>query len=339
MLLGLSGPSYSGKSMIASILYQEHRFFILLIDTDYLRRKYTNTALFFDTPERLLEYAMNHHYQNQLTVIDNSTLDHLKFTYKNIHGIYTSRPFYYSLAIDSSVTSRYQRWTLERESESENQSNALKFIVDECNELVSVYFQLAHIIIDNDTNIPIETIKQQLQIKTNQMLEILSQLGSPSWNLYFLRLVNNVAQRSSCIKRKVGCILVTSNTHQVVSTGYNGTPKGIQNCRDGGCRRCYRNLGHSSETHNCLCIHAEENALLSIGFHRLLKYKYGGDPIVLYVNLCPCLGCAKKIIQAGIQKVFYIENYHDDETVCTLLESVGIICQQIKDLPSSNLLV
>ncbi|KAF3285377.1 Deoxycytidine monophosphate (dCMP) deaminase [Orbilia oligospora] len=58
----------------------------------------------------------------------------------------------------------------------------------------------------------------------------------PTWDAYFMQLANLAAQRSNCMKRRVGCVLVREK--RVISTGYNGTPRGLTNCNDGGCSRC-----------------------------------------------------------------------------------------------------
>ena len=94
------------------------------------------------------------------------------------------------------------------------------------------------------------------------------------------------------MKRRVGAILVKDN--QVVSTGYNGTPRGLRNCKDGGCPRCNQSSNPQSTIpyDECLCIHAEENALLEAGRERVgaphgRARGHGGA--VLYCNTCVCL--------------------------------------------------
>ena len=84
---------------------------------------------------------------------------------------------------------------------------------------------------------------------------------------------------------------------------YNGTARGLRNCNDGGCPRC--NIGRSpgDPSDQCICLHAEENALLEAGRDRL------GENAVLYCNTCPCLGCSVKIIQSGVKEVVYHLSY------------------------------
>lgn len=119
------------------------------------------------------------------------------------------------------------------------------------------------------------------------------------------------------MKRRVGAILVRQN--RVLASGYNGTPRGLPNCNEGGCSHC--NLPNKSNliSNECLCLHAEENALLEAGRERV------GNDCVLYCNTCvlqfeivkfldllyscPCLKCTIKIIQTGVKTVVYNLTY------------------------------
>ena len=105
----------------------------------------------------------------------------------------------------------------------------------------------------------------------------------PNWDQYFMRLASLAAQRSNCMKRRVGCVLVREK--RVISTGYNGTPRYLKNCNEGGCEsdgllyilycswklgaRCNSGHGAGASLSTCLCIHAEENALLEAGRDRI----------------------------------------------------------------------
>jgi dCMP deaminase len=124
----------------------------------------------------------------------------------------------------------------------------------------------------------------------------------PSWDEYFINIAKLTSERSNCIRRKVGCIIVNDN--RIISLGYNGTPSGLKNCYEGGCQRCNGstegNPGKNLEL--CLCLHAEENALL-------FASKSDLHGATIYITLLPCVGCMKKIIQSKIKKVVYIDKY------------------------------
>ncbi|KAI0830567.1 cytidine deaminase-like protein [Trametes gibbosa] len=135
----------------------------------------------------------------------------------------------------------------------------------------------------------------------------------PAWDTYFMQLASLSSRRSNCMKRRVGAVLVRNR--RVLSTGYNGTPRGLTNCNEGGCARC----NTASETPDeCLCLHAEENALLEAGRERV------GDWAVLYCNTCPCLKCTIKIIQTGIKEVVYNLSYKVDDASAALFAEAGV---------------
>ena len=142
----------------------------------------------------------------------------------------------------------------------------------------------------------------------------------PSWDTYFMALASLAARRSNCMKRRVGCVLVRAN--RVVSTGYNGTPRGLVNCGAGGCGRCNGGAGAGEGLATCLCIHAEENALLEAGRERIR------DGATLYCDTCPCLTCSIKIAQVGIQEVVYSQGYSMDRETAAVFREAGVRLRQ-----------
>ncbi|KAJ2502445.1 Deoxycytidine monophosphate (dCMP) deaminase [Coemansia sp. RSA 1972] len=144
----------------------------------------------------------------------------------------------------------------------------------------------------------------------------------PSWDTYFMLLSELASHRSNCMKRRVGCILVKDN--QIIATGYNGTPKGVTNCNEGGCPRCNAGTPCGVSLDHCLCIHAEENALLEAGRGRVRS----AADVVLYCNTCPCLGCAKKIVQVGVKVVVYSKGYGMDDLTLKLFSEAKVIVRQ-----------
>ncbi|KXJ91025.1 cytidine deaminase-like protein [Microdochium bolleyi] len=154
----------------------------------------------------------------------------------------------------------------------------------------------------------------------------------PSWDSYFMQLASLAAQRCNCMKRAVGCVLVDGVKRTVISTGYNGTPRHLRNCGDGGCPRC--NSGDSASgvaLGTCLCLHAEENALLEAGRERIRQGS------VLYCNTCPCLTCSIKIVQVGIGEVVYNQGYSMDTETAEVFRSAGVRLRQFS--PPANGLI
>ncbi|AMD19405.1 HBR504Cp [Eremothecium sinecaudum] len=158
---------------------------------------------------------------------------------------------------------------------------------------------------------------------------VLCQLGGgnvmspkrPSWDTYFMKLAKLAASRSNCMKRRVGCVIVRDC--RVIATGYNGTPRNLTNCNAGGCPRCN---GGESSLQSCLCLHAEENALLEAGRDRV------GQNAILYCDTCPCLTCSVKIVQTGVSEVVYSQSYRMDKDSFDVLERGGVKVRQFSSI-------
>jgi dCMP deaminase len=139
----------------------------------------------------------------------------------------------------------------------------------------------------------------------------------PSWDQYFMNMAKVAASRSSCSRRHVGAVIVKDK--QVISTGYNGTPRGIKNCNEGGCPRCASTAKSGEDLAQCICSHAEENAIVQAAYHGVSV-----KDTTIYTTYCPCLLCAKMIINSGIKEVVFFEAYVFDDITKGLFEEVGI---------------
>ena len=140
----------------------------------------------------------------------------------------------------------------------------------------------------------------------------------PDWDEYFMNIAAVAAERSSCCRRQVAAVIVRDN--RIISTGYNGTPRGVLNCDEGGCPRCNRkDVSSGSGLSECICSHAEENAIVQAAAHGTRV-----EGASLYTTLSPCLLCAKMIINAGIREVIYRDAYALDHNSNTLFEQADI---------------
>jgi dCMP deaminase len=139
----------------------------------------------------------------------------------------------------------------------------------------------------------------------------------PSWDQYFMNMAKVAATRSNCSRRHVGAVIIRDK--QVISTGYNGTPRGIKNCNEGGCPRCSSDAKSGDNLTQCICSHAEENSIVQAAYHGVSVKN-----TTLYTTYCPCLLCAKMIINAGIKEVVFSEAYNFDDITKRLFEEVGI---------------
>jgi dCMP deaminase len=120
----------------------------------------------------------------------------------------------------------------------------------------------------------------------------------PSWDDYYMHIAWVASSRANCLRRAVGAVIVVRRS--IVSTGYNGTPFGVQNCDEGGCPRCASDLPRQVGYEWCLCVHAEQNAIALAARHGTAT-----EGASLYVTLRPCFSCLKDAVQAGIQEVVY----------------------------------
>lgn len=145
----------------------------------------------------------------------------------------------------------------------------------------------------------------------------------PGWDEYFMNIAHVVATRSNCSRRNVAAVLVLDN--RIISTGYNGTPRGITNCNEGGCPRCNSDTPSGHNLSECLCSHAEENSITQAAYHGIAV-----KGATLYTTYSPCLNCAKMIINAGIKEVVYHQRYSIDDVSTKLLQDAGVIIRPLK---------
>ncbi|CAG8460572.1 2615_t:CDS:2 [Funneliformis caledonium] len=341
MFIGITGPICSGKHSIAKWLITTHGFTLLsLKNTEH----YGLTAIQFNTPKDLLFYVTKNWIDNFVTCdIDNH----------KILELYRKRPFFLLLTVDSPITIRYQRCLFRCQEFRLPEPTLDEFVIASDQQLFN------SVAPNNEFTLPITQQEQQRETSmtsdeeedyntTTSIFEIMSLADifiansylslpplysylisinvtdsdrlRPTWDTYFMHLSDLAASRSNCMKRKVGCILVKN--HRVIATGYNGTAKGLKNCNEGGCERCNDGVPCGKGLDSCLCLHAEENALLEAGKERV------GVGCILYCNTCPCLGCSVKLIQVGIVEVVYNRSYGMDEKTAKILKEAGVKLRQ-----------
>lgn len=139
----------------------------------------------------------------------------------------------------------------------------------------------------------------------------------PSWDEYFMNIAKVIATRSNCMKRRVAAIIVKDR--RIISTGYNGTPRGTKNCNEGGCPRCNSFSASGKNLEDCLCSHAEENAIVQAAYHGVSI-----KDATLYTTFSPCIMCAKMIINSGIRELIYYKEYTLNKNALKLLKEAKI---------------
>ena len=129
-----------------------------------------------------------------------------------------------------------------------------------------------------------------------------------SWNEYFMKIAHVVAERSTCDRAHVGCVLVKEK--RILTTGYNGSIAGGKHCDD---------VGHDVEDGHCKrTIHAETNAILQAA-----KFGINIDNALVYVTHSPCFTCFKNMVSVGISSIYYDIAYHVDDRIEKYLKEIG----------------
>jgi len=131
----------------------------------------------------------------------------------------------------------------------------------------------------------------------------------PPWDDYFMKIADDVALRSTCDRASVGAVLVKEK--HIVSTGYNGSPAGLEHCDD---------VGHLMVEGHCVrTVHAEVNAIIQAAVFGLAT-----RDAVCYVTHFPCLNCTKMLINARISKLIYKNSYRIDPIALEFLKTAGV---------------
>jgi len=144
----------------------------------------------------------------------------------------------------------------------------------------------------------------------------------PSWDKYFIDIARLISTRSTCLRRKVGAIIVKNR--RILATGYNGTPSNISHCDEVGCLRDKLNIPSGERHELCRGLHAEQNVLLQAAL-----YGISVKDSVLYCTNQPCSICAKMLINAGIKEIVVADGY-PDKMAKDFLKEAGINIRIIK---------
>ena len=137
----------------------------------------------------------------------------------------------------------------------------------------------------------------------------------PNWDEYFMLQAELAKLRSNCVTRQVGAVIVRN--HRQLATGYNGTPPGIKNCFDGGCKRCQLRMEGKIKSgeglDRCLCNHAEANAIMHCA---ILGIEAGAEGAILYTTFIPCLECTKCPSPLELENLFVLIHIQKQTMIC-----------------------
>ena len=329
MIIGLTGRNGSGKG--EAVKFLQHKSFYPYSLSDVIREEVRVRGMEI-TRERLIEVGTELRSQGGTGVLAERVLDKIEadknyvidsFRHPDEVKAFRLRPDFRLLLVDATSEVRFQRvrdrgrerdaTTVEEFMELESREEAT---VDWHGQQLVAVEEIADFTISNNGSLG------QLQDQLSDLLKrLIRQVERPDWDEYFMKLAMVASLRSNCVKRKVAAVIVRDK--RVISTGYNGTPRGTRNCFEGGCPRCNDLADSGTRLEECLCSHGEENAIIQAAYHGV-SVKDG----VLYTTFAPCLTCTKMIINAGIVEVVYNQDYPLNKTSFHLLQESGVKFRQ-----------
>lgn len=335
MVIGITGTNGSGKTTLAEHLKAAGFYYLSLSDViraelerdglaptrenlivrgNALRQEFGSAVLAERTRERILpdrNYVVDSiRHPDEVTAL-------------------RKLPDFHLLHLEAPIQVRYQR-ALQR-GDARTPSSFDQFVnlerqeqagVDPAAQNLPACAAMADAVIVNDASLEQLTSRAEAAIQEWLRQNALTD-ARPGWDEYFMRIAQIVALRSNCVKRKVAAIIVRDR--RIISTGYNGTPRGVKNCNQGGCPRCNGLAPSGTRLDECVCSHGEENAIVQAAYHGI-AIKDG----VLYSTLSPCLQCTKMIINAGIREVVFNGHYPLSETSARILQEAGVKLRQIE---------
>jgi len=330
MLIGLTGRNASGKGEVARYLQRKSFYYYSLSDAirDEIRSRGeepTRERLIIVGNELRQRYGSNILAERVLAKIEDDkhyVIDSIRNP-AEVETFRTAKHFKL-IRIEAAAEIRFQR-ILNRQRESDPRTLE-EFVAlenreaegdDTSQNLVKVELMADHVL-SNDSTL------EKLYPKVDQLLvQLLREVQRPSWDEYFMNIAKVVASRSNCMKRKVAAIIVRDK--RVVSTGYNGTPRGTRNCNEGGCPRCNNLATSGTALDECLCSHGEENAIVQASYHGVsLK------DAIIYTTFAPCLQCTKMIINSGIREVIFNMDYPLNDSSFRLFQEAGVFIRKLK---------
>ncbi len=336
MIIGLTGRNASGKGEVANYLKERGFTFYSLSDVlrEELKKKkkpVTRTNLIWlgnklrdeKGPSVLADSILcrlqdDHHY-----VIDSFRNPEEVKAFRRTKG-----KDFVLISVEASQRQRFER-LLSRNREADAKTFE-EFVRHENKELHSSEPTKQNLIACAalaDHHLPNNGTLEALHKRLNSFFaNLLMHAPRPGWDEYFMRIARVVASRSNCMKRKVAALIVKDG--RIISTGYNGTPRGTINCNEGGCPRCNAFKPSGQGLSECYCSHAEENAIVQASYHGI-----GIKGATLYSTFSPCLICTKMIINSGIAEVVYNEAYPLGQEALALLKKPHIRVRKFVSTP------
>ena len=154
-------------------------------------------------------------------------------------------------------------------------------------------------------------------------------MARPDWDRYFMSMAKLAATRTTCLRRRVGCVLVKDR--RVLATGYNGAPSGAPHCIDAGCVRRELNVPSGERTELCRAVHAEQNAVAQAA-----RFGTALEGCTAYVTCQPCAMCMKSLMQAGCVRVVWSGDGYPDALGLQLAAEAGWVMRGTNELEKAR---
>jgi dCMP deaminase len=331
MILGLTGRNAAGKGEAADFLKMKGFHYYSLSDVirDEIRQRgleITREVLIQIGRELRSKHGTGYLSEQILKRLDsdkNYVIDSIR--HPDEVEVLRTRSDFYLLSITAPTETRFQRIKKRnRESDPTSIEEFLLLEQAEASRRTEEGQDLEGTELLADYTVSNESDLDEFHLNLSGILqEMLFNVSRPTWDEYFMKIAQVASLRSNCVKRKVAAVIVRDK--RVISTGYNGTPRGTRNCFEGGCPRCNSLADSGTRLDECLCSHGEENAITQAAYHGVSV-----KDATLYTTFSPCLMCTKMIINAGIKEVVFNQEYTLSETSFALLKEAGVLCRKLK---------
>jgi len=335
MIIGVTGNYASGKDSVAEVLQNMNFFHVSFSDLIRDELKKNRIKL---TRQNLIDMGNKLRTTHGANVLARLAVDKLKdgenYVFTSIRNpeevkLLQQRVDFILVNVTAPDRVRLKR-ILDRNRENDPKSlkelrekEALENTTNPNSQQLNTVANMARVIVKNDSTL------EKLESKTKKLVEdwlFKLQDKRPDWDHYFMNIAEAVKERCNCMSAKKGALIVKNK--QIVSTGYNGSPKGIKHCNQGACPRCTaRHLGKIKSGNYpkpCICAHAEENAIVQAAHNGIST-----QGSIIYSTFTPCTTCCKMIINAGIKEVVAKIIYPDDVGT-GLLREAGVKFRVLK---------
>jgi len=336
ILIGITGTNGAGKGAIVDFLVKQKGFIHLSV-RQYLsnvlieQKKIINRDTLFNLANSLRnkygnDYIIRKLYEKACAENRNAVIESIRNPGEI--SFLKSKGNFFLIAVDADINIRYQRIVL-RASETDNISfeDFVKTEQREMNQTDSDKQNILKCIEIADVKIINNGSLNELHNKIEDFLNSITNKSykRPSWDEYFLEVLNAVSKRATCDRGRSGCVIAKNN--QILVTGYVGSPIGFEHCDDVG--HLMKKVIHEdgSITNHCMrTVHAEQNAICQAA-----KLGISIDGATLYCRMTPCRTCAMLIVNCGIKRVVCQKKYHAGKESEDIFRKANIQLDYIDD--------